>query len=77
MTSGDQPAFPELHIHHFMTDDEGKEKPTVVPRWMSGMSKREFFAAIALHALLINNFDDDAVVCSLKYADSLIELLNK
>lgn len=43
-----------------------------------GLTKREYFAAMALNGLLSNNIDDgsDIVKSAVYYADSLIEKLN-
>jgi hypothetical protein len=45
----------------------------------SGLTKREYFAAMALQGLLVNNNNDYAysVISSVEYADALIDELNK
>lgn len=82
MTDPRQPAYPELHIHHFMTDNEGTPEPAVVPRWMSGLTKEELFAAMAMQGILSSHqaiIEQDAAkladVC-VAYARALIARLN-
>jgi len=52
MTDGNQPAFPEIHIHHFQNEDTEGKHDNVVPRWNGGLTKREYFAAMAMQGLL-------------------------
>jgi hypothetical protein len=51
MTDGLQPAFSEIHIHHFQNEDADGKHDNVVPRWMGGLTKREYFAAMAMQGL--------------------------
>ena len=76
----EQPAFPALHIHHFDTDADGQNQSAVVPRWMGGLTKREYFAAVALIARslvpnprMISDYAREAV----EMADALIAELQK
>jgi hypothetical protein len=74
------PAYPELHIHHFLSDSDGKDKPAVVPRFMGGLTKREYFAAMAMlgHQKTYDLMSYQAIAEScVKQADALIEELNK
>jgi hypothetical protein len=45
----------------------------------NGLTKREYFAAMALQGLLVNNNNDYAycVISAVEYADGLIDELNK
>lgn len=45
---GDQPAFPELHIHHWK-DAVGD---CSVPRWHGGLTKKEYLAGLAMQTFL-------------------------
>lgn len=67
----DEPAFP---TREGWTEDTGKYREDT-----GGLTKREYFAAMAMQGLL---FHDDAgpdriALCSVYYADALIEELNK
>jgi len=86
MTDGKQPAFPEIHIHHWRAQDkEVGETDNVIPRWMGGLTKREYFAAKALQGLCayggaLANENGSAAAYSrlaIECADALIEELNK
>lgn len=44
---GDQPAFPELHIHHWK-DAVGD---CSVPRWNGGLTKREWLSGLAMQGI--------------------------
>ncbi len=45
----------------------------------NGLTKREYFAAMALQGLLVKNYNYEAysVISAVEYADALIEELNK
>lgn len=45
----------------------------------SGLTKREYFAAMAMQGLLANNKSEHkyCVISAVEYADDLIEVLNK
>ena len=69
-THGDSPAFSKAA---FYTDEYGIDAP------QEGLTKREYFAAMALQGLLAN---DSALITSkardaVQAADALIEILNK
>jgi hypothetical protein len=44
MIDPSQPAFPEVHIHHFQNEDADGKHDNVLPRWMGGLTKREYIA---------------------------------
>jgi len=85
ITDPDQPAFPEVHIHHF--DVEGQS--VVVPRWNGGLTKREYIAIELTKAILtcnaILNWRDPVNMPAIKtqvenafdITDRFIERLNK
>lgn len=82
MIDPSQPAFSELHIHHFKTDAEGKEQSAVVPRWQSGLTKREYFAAVAMQGMIARSHGLYVTTTqfaeqSVKLADALIAELSK
>lgn len=87
MIDGSQPTFPETHIHHFMTKGEsGQDQSAVVPRWMGGLTKREYFAAMAVQGLLVHigwakearmDFHTYVAEQALSVADALIAQLGK
>ena len=69
-THGDSPAFSKAA---FYTDEYGIDAP------QEGLTKREYFAAMALQGLLAN---DSELITSkardaVQAADALIEILNK
>ena len=73
-----QTAFPAIHIHHYVPED-GKES-VVVPRWHGGLTKREYFAAVALQGLLSRSLDCNAGLYSktaVHLADTILEELDK
>jgi hypothetical protein len=84
-----QPAFPELHIHHFFSEDsEVGNKVNVVPRWMGGLTKREYIAIEMMKKALdaffsqpgfdLRKFDPKTAVCNaLILTDALIAELSK
>ena len=69
-THGDSPAFSKAA---FYTDEYGIDAP------QEGLTKREYFAAIALQGLLANDsaLITSKVIDAVKAADALIEELNK
>ena len=70
-THGDSPAFAKAA---FYTDEYGIDAP------QEGLTKREYFAALAMQGFLSCNAHDsieDDVKYSVKCADALIEELNK
>jgi hypothetical protein len=69
-THGDSPAFSKAA---FYTDEYGIDAP------QEGLTKREYFAAIALQGLLANDsaLITSKVIDAVKAADALIDELNK
>jgi hypothetical protein len=70
---------PILQAPKFEDDDTPKHNPPIVPCWMT---KREYFAALAMQGLLasISSSDYDAAECaflSVCNADALIAALEK
>lgn len=86
MTRAEQPAFPEIHIYHWKAQDKEVGKTdNVTPRWMGGLTKREYFAAMAMQGILSANFPhgpmqdekNSAAHYAVVIAEALIAELNK
>jgi hypothetical protein len=69
-TDGNSPAFSKAAFYH---PDGGINPPN------DGLTKREYFAAMALQGLLTNNNKDYVyfVISAVEFADDLIEELSK
>ena len=72
-THGDSPAFAKAA---FYTDEYGIDAP------QEGLTKREYFAAMALQGALANKFAHERTIemiteSAVKLADALIDELNK
>ena len=69
-TNGDSPAFSK---EVFYTDEYNINTP------QEGLTKREYFAAMAMQGLLANDKVEHkyCVISAVEYADDLIEQLNK
>jgi hypothetical protein len=79
----DSPAYPEIHISHWRGQDkEVGETDNVLPRFSGGLTKREYFAGLAILSVHTQgNFSHDlapriAAHC-VKMADALIAELNQ
>ena len=69
--NADQPAYPQ----HGWTND-----PKILDRMrhQSGLTKREYFAAMAMQGILSNNLPwNNIVKASIDYADALLAELEK
>ena len=89
MISADQPAFPETHIYHFKGKDADGEHDNVVPRWMGGLTKREYMATSLMRGLLSDaqhtaamtnggqKVAEGAAKMACLFADALIKELSK
>lgn len=83
MSCGKDPAFPSLEFHEEFDDYTGRYRE--VPHMAGGLTKREYFAAMAMQALigLVNLDLHDgplhAQICrsALGCADHMIEALEK
>ena len=78
MTDGKQPAFPEVHIHHFQNEDADGKHDNVVPRWMGGLTKREWFIGMAMQRLVVDvaNLERSAIL-AVQYADKILEIAKR
>lgn len=53
MIHPDAPAFPETHVYHWRGQDkEVGETDNVLPRYMSGLTKREYIAVEAMKSFI-------------------------
>lgn len=77
----DSPAYPETHVYHWHGQDkEVGETDNVLPRYMSGLTKREYIAVEAMKSNRIaypRESSDQVARNALADVNSLIAELSK